>query len=408
MPQCKIDSFGPFGAGTLYSGDGVVIQQSSACPATGCTGCTTILRYPRSTFGSGNITFIWARQQSTSTGGGSASSIYPQESNLFQIDARHRLDANTAVEHGRIFISVSSNGLSNHIYDAQRVEVSDSDVVLRVKFMSSSPMTFYAVRQIKIASQATSLKFPLILMQPYAAPNSPLFSGDSRGVSSSSAGIADFSCTEVDTSSSDGGRAILLAMSSSGVNTAAFMHSFYQTRDDMSKPAPSSPIDCGTNSSQACSNYYTHGLRRQYTTPADFVDFAALRGGSFLAQTPGYHLVCVSARGANADGKVMLQYKKKGSPDKRSCTPPLEKQVYGVTWKMSHRIPNQAAVASAAVVTVGFTLSTSYTKLQPTLSPSTGLLGFLMEVPSPLSVALVEPCIPSPQLQSTTCKELSF
>jgi len=29
---------------------------------------------------------------------------------------------------------------------------------------------------------------------------------------------------------------------------------------------------------------------------------------------------------------------------------------------MSHRIPNQAAVASAAVVTVGFTLSTSYTQ----------------------------------------------
>jgi hypothetical protein len=84
---------------------------------------------------------------------------------------------------------------------------------------------------------------------------------------------------------SSGGRAILLAMSSSGVNTAAFMHSFYQTRDDMSKPAPSSPIDCGTNSShssQACSNYYTHGLRRQYTTPADFVDFAALRGAMSL------------------------------------------------------------------------------------------------------------------------------
>ena len=153
---------------------------------------------------------IWARQQSTSTGG-SASSIYPQESNLFQIDARHRLDANTAVDHGRIFISISSNGLSNHIYDAQRVEVSDSDVFLRVKFMSSSPMTFYAVRQIKIASQATSLKFPLILMQPYAAPNSPLFSGDSRGVSSSSAGIADFSCTEVDTSSSDGSSPLQLA-----------------------------------------------------------------------------------------------------------------------------------------------------------------------------------------------------
>ena len=67
-------------------------------------------------------------------------------------------------------------------------------------------------------------------------------------------------------------------MSSNGVNTAAFMHSFYQTRDDMSKPAPSSPIDCGTNNTQACNNYYTYGLRRQYTTPADFVDFAAQRG----------------------------------------------------------------------------------------------------------------------------------
>jgi len=154
---------------------------------------------------------IWARQQSTSTGGGSASSIYPEESNLFQIDARHRLDANKAVEHGRIFISISSNGLSNHTYDARRVEVSDSDVFLRIKFMSSSPMTFYAVRQMKIASQATSLKVPLILMQPYAAPNSPLFNGDSRGVSSSSAGITDFSCTEFDTSSSDGSSPLQIA-----------------------------------------------------------------------------------------------------------------------------------------------------------------------------------------------------
>jgi hypothetical protein len=123
---------------------------------------------------------------------------------MFQIDARHRLDADTAVEHGRIFISISSDGLPNHIYDIQRVEVSEFDVFLRVKFMSSSPMTLYAVRRITIASQATSFKFPLFLMQPYAAPNSPLFSGHSKGDSNSSAWIADYSCAEVDISSSDG------------------------------------------------------------------------------------------------------------------------------------------------------------------------------------------------------------
>ena len=61
-------------AGSLYAGDGVVIQvtnsrallatltrvtfsfQPAACPSSGCTGCSTLLRYARSSFGSGNIT----------------------------------------------------------------------------------------------------------------------------------------------------------------------------------------------------------------------------------------------------------------------------------------------------------------------------------------------------------------
>jgi len=64
-------------AGSLYAGDGVVIQQvtnsrallatltrvtfsfqPAACPSAGCNGngCSSLLRYPRSSFGSGNIT----------------------------------------------------------------------------------------------------------------------------------------------------------------------------------------------------------------------------------------------------------------------------------------------------------------------------------------------------------------
>ena len=85
LKPCKIDSFGPFGAtgvqmtvksyfaracpsivtsrdcivlpcmtrgaGTLYAGDGIVIRQSDSLQ-----GCNALLRYPRSSFASGNMT----------------------------------------------------------------------------------------------------------------------------------------------------------------------------------------------------------------------------------------------------------------------------------------------------------------------------------------------------------------
>ena len=77
--SCRIESFGPFGAGsrvsfpfssqlshtrhllffvtgTLFAGDGVVIQQRSQVQGPSCGSCNALLRYPRSSFGAGNIT----------------------------------------------------------------------------------------------------------------------------------------------------------------------------------------------------------------------------------------------------------------------------------------------------------------------------------------------------------------
>ncbi len=86
--SCRIESFGPFGAGnrvffpaifrifvsldifvlsvrmyppsrritgTLFAGDGVVIQQSSRLQGPSCGSCSALLRYPRSSFGAGNL-----------------------------------------------------------------------------------------------------------------------------------------------------------------------------------------------------------------------------------------------------------------------------------------------------------------------------------------------------------------
>jgi len=57
---CRIDSFGPLHSGTLYSGDGVLIQQPGDMQPSD-HGCIATLRYPRSSFpSSGNMTFLWS------------------------------------------------------------------------------------------------------------------------------------------------------------------------------------------------------------------------------------------------------------------------------------------------------------------------------------------------------------
>ena len=105
------------------------------------------------------------------------------------------------------------------------------------------------------------------------------------------------------------------------------MHSFYNQNDDFSRPAPSAPGVCGQTNLPPCSNYYTHGLFRQYTNSSSFHDFFAILGGSTLVRTSGYHLVCVSASARDSsnvmqEGVVLLKYQIMGMKSNQTCLAP--------------------------------------------------------------------------------------
>ena len=146
----------------------------------------------------------------------------------------------------------------------------------------------------------------------------------------------------------------MTAISSGGIDAASsIMHSFYPQRDDLSRPAPSAPAFCGNMSlNQApCAGYYTNGLYRQYTNAAAFHNFSALLGGSALASSPVYHLLCVSASGADAghvmqDGVVMLRYQKTGTKDKRTCTAPASASSSSSQSTTTNSLPRVSIVQS--------------------------------------------------------------
>jgi hypothetical protein len=100
-----------------------------------------------------------------------------------------------------------------------------------------------------------------------------------------------------------------------------------------------------------CAGYYTNGLYRQYTNAAAFHNFSALLGGSSLASSPGYHLLCVSASGADAghvmqDGVVMLRYQKTGTKDKRTCTAPASASSSSSQSTTTNSLPRVSIVQS--------------------------------------------------------------
>jgi len=342
---------GQSGAGTLYAGDGVVIQQ----PYQGAD-CAAVLRYPRSTFGSGNISFLWAR-----FGTDSSSSQFPSEGR--SASAQH----GASYEFGRITIAQSHDGSLKPVDDSSGVFVTEDEVVVSVLINPDSPvMTLYAVHVTKIAPHETNFKTKLFPMQPNRfrsrpltiAPHTPtteagiptenhqttaehdattaaeipttsIHSEDHHTTAPPattaphslqwlSSQPLDFSCTEFDLSESYGTRAVLTAVSTGSMDgMLSFMYSYYPERVDFSAPVSrdhTAPI-CGPGH-PPCLSYYANGLRRQFSESSDFQSFRAILGGATIASSPGFHLVCVSASAADArfvkqDGDMMLQYQKK-------------------------------------------------------------------------------------------------
>jgi hypothetical protein len=99
--------------------------------------------------------------------------------------------------------------------------------------------------------------------------------------------------------------------------SSAIMHSQYPQLD-ASTSSSSGPYRSTSY------NYYTHGLYRQFTNSSSFRDYAARSGKATLIRSPGFHLVCLSASGADAarvqhDGVVSLRFQKMGARTTQTC-----------------------------------------------------------------------------------------
>ena len=107
--------------------------------------------------------------------------------------------------------------------------------------------------------------------------------------------------------------------------SCSIMHSKYPQRDDLFSPN-ASPYHQNPN-------YYRLGLYRQFTNSSSFGDFSARSGSASSVRSPGFHLFCVSASGADAarvkhDGVVSLRYTKMGTRNARekfskTCSSPF-------------------------------------------------------------------------------------
>jgi hypothetical protein len=105
--------------------------------------------------------------------------------------------------------------------------------------------------------------------------------------------------------------------------SCSIMHSTYPLRDDVLSPN-AFPYKQMTQSP----NYYRLGLYRQFTNSSNFRDFSAHSGSAVSVRSPGFHLFCVSASGADAarvkhDGVVSLRYTKMSTRNIRTCSPPF-------------------------------------------------------------------------------------
>lgn len=332
LNPCRIDSLGPYGAGTLYAGDGVVIQ--SSLNSTGFpTDCIATLRYPYSSFAYGNMTFLWSRVESAATS---------PNANLFEPDARAahgQSDPNESpyyVEYGRININFTSSGQLFHYYAPQHVVLDENSVFFNIVLRSTeNPVTLYAVRRLKIESYQTDFSIDITPMQPNVHRGTPA----SHGFFANKHKPVDFSCAEIDRSSvTSGTRSVLTVVYSGTFDSTSSMMTYYTPGYDLQGPAPSQPPVCSVehasvpHSNQSlpqCSDYYRLALYRQHTNSTAFRDFSTYAGKGFLISNPGYYVGCVSAQEYQVTGNARLQrldgfvtsrFENKGTKDRGVCS----------------------------------------------------------------------------------------
>jgi len=319
---CRIDSFGPLPSGTLYAGDGVVIQQPEDIRSDVDYGCIATLRYPRSSF-SGNATFFWARVESTSAR--RLRRTADQSSDIFQPDAQVHSDDNlNATEYGRINIEFLSNGTAVHNIQPAQGSVTDHEVILKIRLTFVDALTLYAVRRFKIESYEIDATTRITPLQPSLQRSSPVVDGYFVGKPKP----VDFACTELDLSALPiGARAVVTVVSPGGFDPASSVMVYqYADGDELHRPAPSSPSLCSVDgqSHAHCSSYYSLALYRQHTNSDAFHNFSAPLGRAFLIDNPGYYVGCVSASDKDAssvqqDGVAIVRFQKKSVKDSRQC-----------------------------------------------------------------------------------------
>jgi hypothetical protein len=204
--------------GTLYAGDGVVIQQPEDIKSDVDHGCIAILRYPRSTFASTGIvtlyvfcvelifcsssysflccsTFsLWARTQSTSARRFRRSAYYA--SDVFQPDVQFVNSQNEIItEYGRLNIHFLANGSIVHNIQPEQGTVSENEVIINIRLTFVDALTVYAVRRFKVQPFQTHATARLAPMQPTSRRTAVVY-----GYYSNKPKPLDFTCSEFDLS----------------------------------------------------------------------------------------------------------------------------------------------------------------------------------------------------------------
>ncbi len=318
-----------------------------------CGSCNAVLRYPRSSFGTGNISLcviflrlvdfvsqpvlmlfrqcsLWSRfrSQEDRCNGLDANLFLPDGTEPYLMGS---FGQGGNITYGRISIQVSPEGIATHKYSQDLVEVTEEEVLINVTFVSTfgSAITFYAVHQTKIEPYESDVTTTLIPMPPSAERNK---TGFTTALVSKP---LDFTCTELDLSaiatgiqsrsnvhlprpqSFAGTRGTLTAISLGGMDhSCSIMHSEYPQRHDVFNPYAFS------------FNYYRLGLYRQFTNSSNFRDFSARSGSASLIRSPGFHLVCVAASVADAahvkhNGAISLRYRQIGTRNSKTCSSPF-------------------------------------------------------------------------------------
>jgi len=243
---CRVDSFGPFESGTLYAGDGVTIQPANLAVAK---ACLATLRFPRTSFPSENMTFLWSRVRNQSE---TPSNPY-SEGDIFQPDATQTLwyshsGPEIVLETGRISIKVFPNGTIINKYWHHQVSVNGDEVLLNIRLNSTDPVTLHAVRRFKIEPHDTDVTTRLTPMQPMFMRSESVDHYNKWHSIGLHVKPIDFSCTELDLTynnmSPNGTRAVLTAVALGGFDSASAVMSYHVARDEYNDPPSSSLSVC--------------------------------------------------------------------------------------------------------------------------------------------------------------------